>query len=223
MDPLRLAIALGPLGVYLLALGCVHLLRRPIVVEGSRDTAALALALSGFVAVGPIELFMPVQATLRFGTFAWLLMFSFYALLVFWVILSERPRLVIYNTSLDELRPVLSTLINRLDATHRWAGRSVTIPQLRLELYVSPSPLTRTVTVRSLAGVVDPQAWRLFYLAVRDAAAAGKAVDDSSPRRLTAIAGLLLIAGTLVTITAAAQWLREPAQLAQQFYEMFRL
>jgi hypothetical protein len=222
MDPLRLVIALGPMGVYLLALGLVHSLGRPVVVDGSRDSAALALALVGFVAVGPVELFMPVQATLRFGVYAWLLILSFYALIVVWIMLSERPRLVIYNTTMDEIRPVLSTLINELDATHRWAGLSVTLPQLRLELHVRPSTLTRTVSVHSLSGVVDPRAWRLLHMSLIAAVAAEK-VSATPPRRMTAVGVLLLTAGLLVTFTAARQWFNQPQQLAQQLLEMFRL
>jgi hypothetical protein len=223
MDSLRLVIALGPMGVYLLALGVVHSLRRPVVVEGSRDAAALALALAGFVAVGPMELFMPVQAMLRFGAYAWLLMFSFYALAVLWIMLSKRPQLVIYNTTMDEIRPVLSTLINELDATHRWAGRSVTLPQLRLELYVRPSSFTRTVAVHSLAGVVDPRAWRLLHMSLSAAVAAEKVSATTAPRRLTVAGVLLLTAGLLITLTAAVQWLGQPQQLAQQLLEMLRL
>jgi hypothetical protein len=223
MDSLRMVMALGPMGAYLLALALVHSLRRPVVVEGGRDTAALALALAGFVIVGPIELFMPVQATLQFGAYAWLLMFSFYALLVFWIMLSDRPRLVVYNTTSDELRSVLSTLINELDATHRWAGRSVTLPKLRLELYVRESRLTRTVTVRSLAGVVDPRAWHLLHLSLSAAVAAENVSATAAPRRMTAVGIMLLAVGSLVTLTAAAQWFGQPEQLAQQLLDMFRL
>ena len=59
MDPLHLCIALGPLAVYLLLLGIINLMPRPFMTSGARDTAALSIAISGFVVAGPMELFLP--------------------------------------------------------------------------------------------------------------------------------------------------------------------
>jgi hypothetical protein len=78
MDPFRLCLAFGPVTIYLLLLGIVNLGRRPLLVSGVRDTAALALAISGLVIVGPIELFFPVRGRhqtrhVRLGFAAWAL------------------------------------------------------------------------------------------------------------------------------------------------------
>ena len=59
VDPLHLSIALGPLATYLMVLGVVNLSIRPFVTTGSRDTAALGLAISGLAIAGPMELFLP--------------------------------------------------------------------------------------------------------------------------------------------------------------------
>jgi hypothetical protein len=53
--------------VYLLLLGVVNWSRRPLLVSGGRDAAALALAVSGMAIVGPIELFFPFHITFGVG------------------------------------------------------------------------------------------------------------------------------------------------------------
>ena len=52
MDPVPLAIAFGPLALYLLLMGAINLGRRPRVISGARDAAMLAIALSGLLIVG---------------------------------------------------------------------------------------------------------------------------------------------------------------------------
>jgi hypothetical protein len=58
MDPLHVAIALGPLATYLLVLGVLNLSSRPLLTTGGRDAAALAMAIAGLMVVGPMELFL---------------------------------------------------------------------------------------------------------------------------------------------------------------------
>ena len=49
MDPLHLCIALGPVARYFLLLGSINLSRRPFVTSGTRDAAALGIAIVGGV------------------------------------------------------------------------------------------------------------------------------------------------------------------------------
>jgi hypothetical protein len=97
MDPLHVCIALGPLAMYLLVLGAVNLSRRPVVASGGRDALALALAISGFVAAGPMELFLPEMVAAWWGGWVWALMLTGYLLVVLFIVLMMRPRIVIYN------------------------------------------------------------------------------------------------------------------------------
>ena len=101
MDPLRLAIAFLPLAAYFLVLGLLNLRRRPLLTSGAADLAALGVALTGLVFIGPIELFRPEGATGELGDYIWLFMIALYWLWVGLAVLVTRPRLVIYNVSLD--------------------------------------------------------------------------------------------------------------------------
>src|ERR1700677_3412405 len=103
-------LAWGPLAIYLLVLGWINLRPRPLVVSGARETAALGLALAGPVLIGPAQLLLPPAATQHFGAWIWLLLASLYVLAVTLAILVARPRLVIFNIGLPELRAILVEL-----------------------------------------------------------------------------------------------------------------
>ena len=153
MDPFRFYLALGPVAIYLLLLGAVNLSRRPLLVSGGRDAATLALAVSGMVIVGPIELFAPLGAA-QAGPYVWFLLLALYALCATLALLLLRPRLVIYNISVDKLRPVLATLVEQLDTDARWAGDSLVLPGLGVQLYVDSFAMLRS------ASRVSSATWR---------------------------------------------------------------
>ena len=124
MDPFRLCLGLGPVAVYLCLLGTISLSRRAVLVSGVRDAATLALAVSGLVVIGPMELFFPFAAAARFGPHVWLLLLALYAMCVILWLLVLRPRLVIYNVSADKLRPILADAVNSLDAERGGRARA---------------------------------------------------------------------------------------------------
>ena len=74
MDPLHFCIAVAPLAVYLFLLGVLNLKGFPFVTTGSRDGAALAIGMVGFVIIGPMELFFPEGAASRFGAWVWIML-----------------------------------------------------------------------------------------------------------------------------------------------------
>jgi len=159
MDPFRLCVALGPVAVYLLLLGALNLFRRPFCVSGTRDTAVLGVAVSGLVLVGPIELLMPVAASIRFGPIVWPLLIGLYFAVLSAILLFLRPRLVIYNVSREELRPVLADLAIDLDPDARWAGDCLVMPSLGVQLYLEFSATFRNVSLVSAGGVQNHQGW----------------------------------------------------------------
>ena len=57
------------------------------------------------------------------------------------VLLTLRPRLVVYNIFIDELRLVLADLVERLDPDGRWAGDSLVLPGLGVQVYLDSTGL----------------------------------------------------------------------------------
>jgi hypothetical protein len=160
LDPFRLCVALGPVVIYLFLLAAINLFRRPLMVSGTRDAAALGLAVSGLVFVGPVDLFLPVSASIAFGPFVWVFVIALYALSLVLVLLLLRPRLVVYNISAQELRPVLANLAAGLEAEPRWAGNALALPNLGVQLYLESAHGLRNVSLIAAGGRQSHQGWR---------------------------------------------------------------
>ncbi len=169
MDTFSACLAFGPLAIYLVLLGLVNLSRRPLIVSGTRESLSLGLALVGLVVVGPMQLFMPEDAAVRFGQFVWLLLLGFYLLCLTLVIMISRPRLVVYNVSPEELRPALEAAVRRLDPEAVWAGKSLTLPSARLHLHVDSFPPLGSVTLVATSDEQSAGGWRRLELFLREA------------------------------------------------------
>jgi len=89
--PVSFDTGLWPVAMYLLLLGMINLSRRPLMVSGGRDAAALALAIMGMLIVGPFDLFLPEASVLHYGPKAWVMVLTFYGLCVAMGILMLHP------------------------------------------------------------------------------------------------------------------------------------
>jgi hypothetical protein len=204
MDPFRLCLGLGPVAMYLLLLGAIGLSRHPLLVSGVRDAAVLALALAGLVVIGPMELFFPFQAAVWFGWRVWLLLLALYVMGVVLWLLMLRPRLVIYNISVDKLRPILADAVNSLDADARWAGDSLALPGLGVQLYVDTFAALGGVSLIAAGGNQSQTGWRRLETAL--GTALGREEVARNPRGLVLLgAGLACIAAIVWTIARNPQ------------------
>ena len=171
MDPLRSCIALGPLAMYLFVLAIINLSRRPLLTTGGRDITALAVGVAGFVAAGPMELFIPemtldIFRSRNIGWLFWLLLPILYGLCVCLYILTARPRLVIYNLPRRHLRPILEQVAGELDGQARWAGDSLLLPNLGVNLTLELYGLMRCVQLVSAGPSQDLDGWHRLTTAL---------------------------------------------------------
>ncbi len=215
LDPLRLAIALGPLAVYLLVLGVVNLSSRPLVTTGARDTATLGIAVGGLAIVGPMELFFPENAAVHLGGWVWVVLLAFYALCVTLLILLMRPRLVIYNVTCDQLRPILAEVVTDLDRQARWVGDSLILPGLQVQLYLEPFGAMKTIQLVSAGPRQSHGGWRRLERAL--APALQQLRGTPNPYGLS-----LILFGLAMMVLVAVAVLDNPQAVALQWQEMLR-
>lgn len=213
-DPLRLAIALIPLAAYFCLLGLLNARRKPFLTTGGADLAALGAALSGLVLVGPIELFRPEAASAEFGSYVWLILLVFYWLCVWLAVLLARPRLVIYNISVEELRPVLAEAARAIDPHARWAGDSLSLPTQGVHLHLESFDIMRNVSLVSSGEKQNLDGWKRL---------AGELYKQfqrlrvgANPRSLG-----LLLAALLLLVVSTTHMLAAPQQIAQAMQEIF--
>ena len=166
MDPLHAMIALGPVAIYFLVLGGINLDSRPTVINGMGDTAALGIAMVGFMVAGPMELFLPEMAANIFRWGIWPLLITFYLLCLTLYVLLMRPRLVIYNVTAEQLRPVLADVIAQLDPDSRFVGESVYLPNLGVQFHLDPLPLLKNIQLKPAGSEQSYAGWRELELAL---------------------------------------------------------
>jgi hypothetical protein len=214
VDPFRLAVALVPIAAYMLLLAIVNVRRRPFLTSGGSDLAALGVALSGMVFVGPLELFRPEAATREFGNYIWLFLILFYWLWLLLAVLVARPRLVIYNTSLEELRPVLAEAAGRLDPAARWAGNHLTLPALGVHLHLDSLDIMRNVSLVSSGGRQEIDGWR------RLARELARSLEHVRVKRNPRCVGLLIVSLVLFVLSVMLM-LDEPVETARAVRGLF--
>ncbi len=217
MDAFHLCLALGPVAVYLLLLGMVNLSRRPFLVAGTRDAAVLGMAVSGLVIVGPLAMLFPHTAAAHLGPFGtelvWLFLLALYGLCLVLVLLTLRPRLVIYNIPVDQLRPILADIVERLDPEARWAGDSLVLPALGVQLHLESLGWMCNVSLVSAGPNQNLSGWRRLE---DELSVALRQVEVSrNPRAAT-----LLTAGMFIAIWLGWQVARDPQAMAHTLYNI---
>jgi hypothetical protein len=159
-------------------------------------------------------LFRPEAATNEFGNFIWPILLVFYWLWVLLVVLVVRPRLVVYNVSVEELHPVIAEAASRLDPDSRWAGNSLALPNLGVYLHLESFDLMRNVSLASSGSRQNLDGWRELSRAL---AAALKPVRvKPNPRGV----GFLLLAGLLMG-GSLMSLVNHPQELAYAVQQVF--
>ncbi len=208
MDPFRICVAVLPLSMYVMLLGIVNVLPRPLLTSGVRDMAALSVGVAGLFIIGPLELFMPEAAAARFGPYVWLLLMAAYGLSVTFLVLVSRPRLVIYNITPEQLRPVLSRVVMAFDADARWAGDSLFLPQRGVQCHLESFSTMRHVSLVASGPRQDLQAWH--RLEQQLAAALENVQGGVNPRGVS-----FCIVAAVVLIACMANMISHPLEVAE--------
>ena len=215
MDPLHFCIAIVPLAVYLLMIGLLNLRRRPFLTTGARDIAALGVAIIGFMIAGPMELFFPESAASQFGAWVWVMLLVFYGLCVSLIVLLMRSRIVIYNVSMENLRPALTLVATEMDKKSRWVGDSLTIPSAGVHLHAEPVRWLRNVQLTAVGHNQSQDGW------IRLESELAKALEKI-PVSSNLIGVPLISISLLLAIGTAAWMLSDQASVASSFENMWR-
>ncbi len=195
LTEIPLWIALLPLAAYLLLLAGLHARRRPVALSGPFDAALLAAAVCGLVLAGPLAILQPAVGTSPWTAVALLVGF---VLAVAFGMLAVRPRLVVYNVGIDQLRPVVAELVAGLDASARWAGETAALPTRGLHLHLDDRGPARTVSIIAVGGRASAEAWSEFSRRLR------RSIRVIQVRSSPWAAGF---AGLGLTIAGVALWL----------------
>jgi hypothetical protein len=163
--------------------------------------------------VGPIQLFRPEAASAEFGGYVWVFLLVFYWLWVWLAVLLSRPRLVVYNVSEEELRPLVAEAAREIDPQARWAGESLSLPTLGVQLHLESFDLMRHVSLVASGPKQHPEGWRQLHAQLRTRL--GALPTDANPRA----AGFLLVALALTAVSLGGM-LAAPTDVARALEEL---
>jgi hypothetical protein len=184
-------------------------------VTGMRDIGALAVGMIGLVTVGPLELFMPQSAAEHFGPLVWILLLGLYGLCVVLAVLLMRPRLVVYNLGVEQLRPLLVAAVQQLDDEPRWAGECLSLPRLGVQVYVEGgNTLVRHVQLVAAGSRQDFDGWKRLEHALRDQL-------RTFPVEPNPWAGIYLGTSAFLILMIAVGVLQDPPAVLAAFREKF--
>jgi uncharacterized membrane protein len=183
-----------PLGIYLLALGVVHLRRRPLAISGPLDSVALAGGLVGLLLIGPIPLLEPAVDA---GPWGWVLLVIVGLTVLAVGVLASRPRLVVYNVSLEQMRPIVAEVVLGLDPSTRWAGDTAALPSRGIQVHVERGAM-RSVSLVAIGPRPSPEAWGEFCRRLRRAVG-GLRVRSSPWTGLFILLGVCLLSAAIWT------------------------
>ena len=173
------------------------------------------MAISGFVVAGPMELFLPEAATNRFGGTVWLLLLAFYGLCLTLIVLLMRPRLVIYNANPEQLRSILAEVVTPLDSEARWAGDSLVLPKLGVQLHVELFGAMRNVQLVSSGPRQSFAGWKRLETALAQVLCQTKTSPNPHGFAIMALGVLLICVMTYRVVS-------DPTTVVQGLDEMLR-
>jgi hypothetical protein len=194
-------VALFPLAAYFIWLAWAHVRRRPLAVSGAFDAAVLAAAVSGLAIVGPLALVMPVTGG---APWSWPVVALLCVLAVAICVLVSRPRLVVYNITVEQLRPLVAEVVAALDPQARWAGESAALPGRGFQVHVEGNGPLRTVSIVNVGERSSPEGWGEFSRRLRGGLR-GLRVRRSPWAPVFAGLGLI-VAGAAIAASSIPAW-----------------
>jgi hypothetical protein len=163
VDYLHWIIALVPLALYLQWQGLYRFRSKPHVLWGNSDRFALSCAVCGFFFIGPVEMLMPARAAIVYGPYVWLLLLALYFAGTAMVLSLCRPRVVCYNTTLEQLEEALKTITTEREETLQKAGECYSLPELKTTFSTETSRRGGSVLLLSAGGKQSLQGWKILH------------------------------------------------------------
>ena len=127
-----------------------------------------------------------------------------------------KPRIVVYNMSADEIRPIVGSVVSELDTEARWAGDSVCLPNLRIQLYLQTHPAMRNVQLVATNGEQNLTSWKRLESQLHGAM--NNVSVTMNPRAV-----LFFIAASIMVAVIGVSLLAGREVIAERMEDFFRL
>lgn len=214
IEPFPALIAFTPLIIYLFAFATLRIAGLAWVSTGARDLAAVLMAVSGFIVIGPMELFFPNATASYLGAIVWAPLILLYLLLACLLILSSKPKLIIYGRTMDDVYPALVRAAREMDAGTIENGEQmqVHLPNLKAHFRIEAAPGHDCLSVIAFEPLLPPGVWSSLRKQLRTHL---KTTAAPRPRH----GWLMLSVASALTYYLARYLFAEPARVVEGFRE----
>ncbi|MFM8803141.1 MAG: hypothetical protein ACKOK8_04420, partial [Planctomycetia bacterium] len=107
------------------------------------------------------------------------------------------PRMVVYNITVEQFRPLVAEVVSALDPGARWAGESAALPDRGFQLHIEGNGPMRTVSIVNVGERSSAEGWGEFTRRLR------RAVGGLRVRRSPWGALFAAVGGGLLVLAAA--------------------
>ena len=159
LDLLRFAIAILPLAAYTQILGLLCMRTKPTVLNGAMDFLLLGLAVIGFVAIGPIELFFPRAAYSILGPWVWVVLLSLYFFVIMLIALNSNFKLVVYGVESFVLKSAIQEILKQEQIESTWVNDIVEVPSLGVRACVEKAGRVKLSKLEAVGRSQNPTGW----------------------------------------------------------------
>jgi hypothetical protein len=92
---------------------------------------------------------------------------GFYWLWIALAAMTLRPRIVVYNMTPEQLRPLLAEAAAEIDASFRWAGETLVLPTLGVQLHIDGYRLLRNTSLVASGPKQNLRGWAMLSAQLR--------------------------------------------------------
>jgi hypothetical protein len=214
LDPFPATLALVPLILYLFVLGLIRTAGFAWVTTGGRDLAAVLLAVSGLIVIGPMELFFPNTTASVLGVWVWIPLALLYGLFACLLVINTPSKVIVYGRTLDELYPAFVRTAQSLDpdATINADQLQVYLPSAQAHLRLEYLHGHDCISVLAFEPVLPLSFWRDFRKRLRTEV---QTTSPPRPRR----GWLMLIVSLMLMFLLVRYVANQPALLVEGFHD----
>lgn len=159
LDLIRLSVAILPLAAYFQVLGLIRLRSRPTLLNGATDFFLLAMAMMGFIAIGPIELFFPRAAYAILGPWVWGVLIALYFFVSMLIALNSKLKLIAYGLDPESLKKTIQDGLSLGQIEAHWGNDILEIPSLGLRASIEKAGVGKTASLEAIGRSQNPMGW----------------------------------------------------------------
>jgi hypothetical protein len=117
------------------------------------------MAMMGFIAIGPIELFFPRAAYAILGPWVWGVLIALYFFVSMLIALNSKLKLIAYGLDPESLKQTIQDGLSLGQIEAHWGNDILEIPSLGLRASIEKAGVGKTASLEAIGRSQNPMGW----------------------------------------------------------------